>query len=103
MAVKLSFMKPSWAGSVGVMGYGKCRLCETITVPGSSTAAALDGEIILVTSTEAAAVVIATGTTPDAAATAATAATTAGMGLEPLSTQIVVVNTGDKINIKAFV
>ena len=103
MAVKVSFMKPRWAGAVGVMSYGQCRVAETVTVPGVTTAVTQDGEIMLVTSTEAAAVVIATGTTPDAAATAQTALTTAGMALEPLSTQVVYPNTGDKISIKAFV
>ena len=103
MPVNLSLMQPRWAGAVGVMAYGQCRAAETITVPGTSTLTAQNGEIMLVTSTEAAAVQIATGTTPDAAATVQTTLTTARMALEPLSTQVVYPNTGDKINIKAFV
>jgi len=103
MPVKVSFMRPGFVGSVSILGLGRCRVSETITVPGSTTAAALDGEIVLLCSTEAVAVVVAHGITPDAAAVVSTPATTAGYALAPLSIVPVAMLAGDKVNIKAFV
>ena len=103
MPVKVSFMRPGPMGSVNAVAIGACRICETITVPGSTTASAQEGEIVLLVSSESTAVVVAHGTTPDAAATAQTAATSAGYGLSSDSYMPVAVKTGDKISIKAFV
>ena len=103
MSVKVSFMKPAGLGSVNAVGFGDCRVCETVTVPGSTTATAEAGEIVLLVSTEADVVVAAHGATPDAAATARTAATTAGYAVPPLMVIPIAARAGDKINIKAFV
>lgn len=103
MPVKVSFMRPGTLGSVDAVAVGSCRICETITVPGSTTAAAQPGEIVVLVSTEGTPVVCAHGTTPDAAATAQTAATTAGYGVTSDSMVAIAVQSGDRINIKAFV
>lgn len=103
MAVKVSFVKPAGIGSIDAPAIGSVRVCETITVPGSTTAALQEGEIFILCSTEAAVCVAAHGTTPDAAAVAKTAATSAGYAL-PIGENVPVVGAvGDKINIKAFV
>lgn len=102
MTVKVSFMRPGPLGSINVIGIGSCRICETVTVPGSTTASAQEGEIAILVSTESAAVIAANGTTPDAAAVAATAATSAGYGIPAGLVVAIAVATGDKINIKAF-
>lgn len=103
MPVKVSFMRPGTMGSVNAVAIGTCRVCETITVPGTTTATALPGEIAYLVNTEAAAVVVANGTAPDAAATAATAATSEGFGVSVGNDVALVLNGGDKVNIKAFV
>ena len=103
MPVKVSFMRPGHLGSIDAVGVGSCRICETITVPGSTTASAQAGEIVVLISTEASTVVAAHGTTPDAAATAETTATSAGYGLTSYGPLAIAVKIGDKINIKAFV
>lgn len=103
MAVKVSFMKPGGLGSINAVGLGACRTCETVTVPGTTTASLQDGEIAVLLSTEAASVVAAHGSTPDAAATNATNATSAGYGVPAGMAVAIAGNVGDKINIKAFV
>lgn len=103
MTVKVSFIKPGGLGSVNVIGIGACRICETVTVPGSTSASIQDGEIAVLMSTESAACVAAHGTTPDAAATAATAATSAGYGVPVGVAFPIAGKVGDKINLKAFV
>lgn len=103
MSVKVSFMKPGALGSIDAVGIGDCRICETITVPGTTTATLEAGEIVVLCSTEATAVVAAHGTTPDAASVARTNATSAGYGV-PVGINVPVsAKVGDKINIKAFV
>ena len=103
MPVKVSFIRPGPMGSIDAVGVGSCRICETITVPGSTTASAQEGEIVLLVSTEGSAAVAAHGTTPDAAATAQTTATSAGYGVPSGILMPIAVKTGDKISIKAFV
>ena len=103
MPVKISFIKPGGLGSIHAIGIGDCRVCETITVPGSTTASLQAGEIIHMVSTETGAVVAAHGSTPDAAATATTGATTAGYGIPTGVSVVVAARVGDKVNVKAFV
>lgn len=99
MTVVVSFVKPQGAG---VVGMGRVRIRENISVPGTTTNAAEDGEIIIIGNAETSPVNAAWGTTPDAAATAASAATTAGVPIFagavsfPITPKI-----GEKINIKA--
>lgn len=102
MPVKVSFIRPGQLGSVGAVGIGACRLSETLTLPGTTTAGALDGEIVLLVSTETGACIAAHGATPNAAATGATAATSAGYGLPTGIAVAVAVRAGDRINVQAF-
>lgn len=103
MPVKVSFMRPGYIGSLSAFGVGDCRICETVTVPGSTTATLQDGEIAVLVSTEASEVVVAHGTAPDAAATAMTSTTSAGYAMGAREGLLVAGKAGDKINIKAFV
>lgn len=99
MTVVVSFVKPQGAG---VIGMGKVRVRENITIPGTTTATAQEGEIVIVGNAETTMVAVAWGTTPDAAALAETAATSAGVCVGagavsyPVQPKI-----GDKINVKA--
>ena len=102
MPVKVSFMKPGGLGSINAIGVGDCRVCETITVPGTTTAALEAGEIVVLCSTEAATVVAAHGATPDAAATARTNATSAGYSVPIGINMPIAAKVGDKISIKTF-
>lgn len=102
MPVKVSFMQPGTLGSVDAVAVGACRICETLTLPGSTTAAALPGEIVILVSTETGACIAAHGTTPSAVATAATAATSAGYGVPTGVAFAVAVRAGDRINVAAF-
>ncbi len=103
MPLKVSFMRPAYAGSIDVLALGPCRVCETLSAGVISTNSAQDGEIMMVLSTEAAPIVIAIGTTPNGAATAATQETTAGM---PLPANVLVpiqCRVGDRVEFEAFV
>lgn len=100
MPVKVSFMRPGYVGDKSNLAIGDCRICETLTVPATTTASLRDGEFMLVSSTEASTVVGAHGTTPDAAATAETAA---GYAIQPTQVYVVQGKVGDKFNAKAFV
>lgn len=99
MTVVVSFVKPQGAG---VIGMGRVRVRENIAIPGSTTALAEDGEVIIIGNAETSMVAAAWGTTPDAAALAATAVTTAGVPIGagdvsyPIQPKV-----GDKVNIKA--
>lgn len=102
MAVVVSFIRPSGIASVHAPGIGECRASETITVPGTTTAAAQNGEIVIIASSEADIVLAAHGPAPDAAATASTTATSAGYPIPSGGFMPVVPKTGDKINVKAL-
>ena len=102
MAVKVSFMRPGHMGPIEI-AIGQCRVCETITVPGTTTNVALDREIVVMVSNETNVVVAAHGLTPDAAATVETDQTTAGYGVPSGVHFPVALKTGNKVNIKAFV
>jgi hypothetical protein len=102
MAVVVSFIRPKGVGSIDAPGIGDIRIREDITPPGTTTATAQDGEVVIVGNAEATMVAVAHGTTPDAAAPASTNATSAGC---PVAAGAVsdpfVPATGSKINIKA--
>jgi hypothetical protein len=99
MTVVVSFIRP---GGAGVVGVDKVRVRENVTIPGSTTARAEDGEIVVIGNAETSMVAAAWGTTPDAAATAETSATTAGfcIGAGAVSYPIRP-RVGDKVNVKA--
>lgn len=102
MAVLVSFITPRGIGAISAPGVGDCRVCENITVPGTTTATALPGEMVLISSGEAALVRAAHGTAPDAAAADRTSATSAGYPVPPGILVPVVPKAGDKISIKAL-
>jgi hypothetical protein len=100
MTVVVSFVKPHTRG--GVTGMGRVRVRENITIPGTTTAALDEGEIVIIGNAETSMVAIAWGTTPDAAATAENFPTTsagvcvgAGAVSYPAGPR-----TGDKVNVK---
>jgi hypothetical protein len=102
MPLIVSFGKPAYIGSIGTIGLGRVRISETVALDGVSAAAASDGEIAIITNTEASAIGIAMGTTPDAAALNATAATSARTAIGSGQTFVVSVEAGDKISAKAL-
>ncbi len=101
MSVTVSFLTAG-PGAGGVVGISKVRVKEVVTVPGTTTATALAGEVIVVGNGESSMVAVAIGSTPDAAATAETSATTAGypVGAGQVSDPFLPV-AGAKVNIKA--
>ena len=104
MTVTISFMQYAGVGTKNEMALGRCRIRETFaTVPGTTTATAQDGEIVLIGNAEGTMILAANGTTPDAQANTATAATSAGFPVADSSVFAVKVSTGDKINVKAHV
>lgn len=83
-------------------GIGRVVAQERVTVPGSTSRAALAGEIVLVGNGEASMVAVAYGTTPDAAATAENLPTTsAGFPVGPGQVSVPLYpGPGNKVNIK---
>jgi hypothetical protein len=100
MSVVVSFIAPQGMGTVNAPGIGACRVKEVITVPGTTTAAALAGEVVLICNGENSTVLAANGTAPDAQAGASAAATSAGYPIPVGCIVPVVPKAGDKINIK---
>lgn len=99
MTVVVSFVKPHGAG---VVGMGRVRVRENITIPGTTIATRQDGEIVIIGNAETSMVAVAWGTTPDAAATAETPdVTTAGVAVAAGAVSYPIEpKTGDKINVK---
>lgn len=102
MPVIVSIMAPGAMGSAEAVCYGQCRVRETITVPGTTTASAQNGEIFVLCSTEAATVLAATGSTPDAQAAAMSSASGAGAPVPPGQIVVFQPRAGDKLNVKAL-
>lgn len=102
MAVIVSFMRPGGLGSIHAVGVGRVRVRESLSLNGTTTASAVEGEMALLCSTEEGVVLAAFGTTPDAAATAATGVTTAGFSVPPGTWVPVALPVGAKINVKAI-
>lgn len=101
MSAVVCFLRPGSAGGGGTAAW-KIRKKEVISVPATSTITAELGEFAIVMNTEATAILIAYGSTPDAQAVTETSATSAGLGvpsgldsalLGPLA-------QGDKVNAK---
>ena len=102
MAAVVSFMKAK-TGSAGVSAVWTVRKMEVLTVPSTSTITADDGEIAIILNTETAGILAASGSTPDAQATTETSATTAGHGIPSgLTSPAILMNQGDKINVKVI-
>lgn len=101
MTVVVSFIKQTARGSEA-SGVGQVRIRENITVPGTTTATLLPGELVVVGNAETSMVAVAFGTTPDAAATLATGATSAGLPVPSGGLSYPIIPAfGDKINVKA--
>ena len=100
MTVVVSFVRPKNIYSAS--GIGSVRVREILTVGGTATAGAEDGEMIVVGNGETSMIAAAFGTTPDAAALTKTTATSAGMPIPAGSQSYPIFPTaGDKINVKA--
>src|SRR4051812_2493463 len=80
MSAVVCIVRPGSAGGGGTAAW-KIRKKEVVAVPGTSTITAEAGEFAIVLNTEAVAILIAYGSTPDAVATTETAATSAGIGV----------------------
>lgn len=78
MAVQVIFFKPAGMGRFDAPAVGEIRCREAVTIPNTTTATVQDGEYVVVLNEEAAAVLVAHGSTPSATATASTPATSAG-------------------------
>jgi len=101
MTCVVSFIRAK-TGGAGAASVGSVRKKEVVTVPGSTTITAEAGEIALVGNGETTMVLVAWGSTPDAVATSETSATTAGMPVAAgWTSPPLVMNAGDKVNIKA--
>ena len=103
MSVTVSFVTAGGANSAPGIGIKRVRVKEVVSVPGTTTATAIDGEMIVIGNGEASMVAVAIGTAPDAAATAENGAvTTAGypVGAGQVSDPFIGV-AGAKVNIKA--
>ena len=102
MPASVSFLRPRTAGG-GATAASAIRKKEVINLASTTTITAEEGEYAIVLNTEATAVLVAYGSTPDAQAATSTAATSAGIaiasGLEgPLLGPL---TAGDKVNVKA--
>jgi hypothetical protein len=80
MSAVVCFVRAVAAGG-GSTAAGAIRKKEVLTVPSTSTITANAGEFAIVLNTEATAILVAYGSTPDAQATTETGATTAGLGI----------------------
>lgn len=100
MTVVVSFVKPQGLGSVHAPGVGEVRIRENITIPGSTTASLLNGEVAIVSNAETSMVAAALGTTPDAATTTASAVSQAGVGIGAGQSLTFNGKVGDKVNVK---
>ena len=80
MSAVVCFLRPRTAGG-GATAANNVRKKEVLTVPSTSTITAEDGEYAIVFNTEATAILVAWGSTPDAQAVTQTAATMAGLGV----------------------
>ena len=100
MSAVVCFVKAVSAG--GGATAANIRKKEVISVPATSTITAEKGEFAIVMNTEATAILIAYGSTPDAQAVTATGATSAGLGVPAGfdSALIGPLELGDKVNAK---
>jgi len=102
MAAVVSFMT-AVTGGAGVSAVGTVRKMEVLSVPSTSTITAKSGEVAIVLNTEATGILVAAGSTPDAQAVTATSATMAGQGVPAgLTSPCIIMQSGDKISVKAI-
>ena len=103
MSVVVCFVKNATKGLGPLVGIGECRVRETITVPNTTTASLQADEVAIVLNGEAAGVLVAWGTTPDAATATSTSLSTAGVPVPSGGYSVPIMGkVGDKLNIKAI-
>jgi hypothetical protein len=104
MAAYVIFFTPKGIGpTVHAPGVGLARVREAVTVPGTTEAKALEGEVVMVFNGDDAVALVALGSTPDASATSATTATTAGLPIPAgQMSEVLIPNEGDAVNVKAL-
>ena len=100
MTVVVSIITPTGLGSLNAPGIGRARVKEVLAVGNATAGSLLPGEVFMVANGEAADVLVATGTTPDAQANTSTAVTTAGMPVSIGATIYVTGAAGDKLSVK---
>lgn len=101
MSAVVCFLRPA-SGGAGATAAWKIRKKEVISVASTSTITATEGEFAIVLNTEATAILVAYGSTPDAQATTETSATSAGLGV-PSGLESALLGPlaqGDKVNVK---
>lgn len=102
MVAHVIFFSPRGIGSIDAPGVGDVRIREAVTVPGTTTAAAKAGEVVMVLNADEAVVLVAHGKSPDAAATTMTPSTSAGFPVRAGDlSQAFLPADGAKINVKA--
>ena len=102
MAVTVSFVRPGNLVSYPGIGIGQVRKMEVLSVSGTTTTTAEDGEFIVIGNDESSMIRAAIGTTPDADATSENGAvTTAGypIGTGQVSDPFVAF-AGAKVNVE---
>jgi hypothetical protein len=101
MAAVVCFVTAVSSGGGGTAA-GSIRKKEVLTVPSTSTITANKGEYAIVLNTEATAILVAYGSTPDAQAVTETGATTAGIGVPTGldSALLGPLGQGDKVDVK---
>jgi hypothetical protein len=101
MPVSVSFCRPRNINSAPVFGRVLSR--ESLDIDETTAGAANSGDSALIYNGTDAAVLLAHGTAPDAAATAANGVvTSAGYALGAGQSMLVILEVGDKINVKPF-
>lgn len=103
MTATVAFIKTGSPPGVPGVAIARVRAMETISVPGSTTTTAEDGEMIIIGNGEALMIRAAFGTTPDADATAENGAvTSAGFSIPAGQVSIpIAAVSGAKVNLKA--
>ena len=103
MTVTVCFFSPQSIGSVAAPGVGHVRIREDLTIPGTTTAEARTGELVIVCNGEVDNVAVALGLMPDGDATASNEKTTAGFPVASGSVSLpFTTRFGDKVSVKAI-
>lgn len=102
MTAIVTFVTPKGIGSIHAPTVGAIRIREDVTVPDVTSAAAEDGEVVVVGNSEATMIMVAFGKVPDASAMSSTENTSAGYPVPAGSNSVpFAVKQGDLIDIKA--
>lgn len=103
MAAHVMFMSPRGIGTPHAPGIGNIRLREAVIVPGVTNAVANPGEMVMVVNDDAATILAAYGSAPDAALLVETNASSAGIPVPTKSfSPPMMVRPGEKVSVKAL-